>query len=256
MDERQTNYTIMEGYELPSKGKIYTGVNVNPHVELRSMTARDEMKRLSPSITPLKTLSDIIEGCMIEKPAVHVYDMAIGDYEFLLHKLRIVTYGEKYNLTCKCAECLNTIEAEADLGTMEVQELDIETFEQVRTFQLPVSGKTITLKIQSPRLLEETDAKVKEMQRKYKGALIDFEVLCKLLCNIESVDGIRLNQMDLENVINNMAARDMQKILNNIDLLGKQFGIKNLLYLTCPKCHEEVATFFRYGSEFFRPTNI
>ena len=41
--ERQTDYTIMEGYELPSKGKIYAA-NVDPHVELRSMTARDEMK--------------------------------------------------------------------------------------------------------------------------------------------------------------------------------------------------------------------
>jgi hypothetical protein len=90
--ERLTDYTIMEGYELPSKGKIYSD-SVNPHVELRSMTARDEMKRLSPSSTPLKTLADIIEGCCIEKPKVHVYDMALGDYEFLLHKLRIVTYG-------------------------------------------------------------------------------------------------------------------------------------------------------------------
>ena len=59
---RQTDYTIMEGYELPSKGKIYSE-NVNPHIELRSMTGRDEMKRLSPSSTPLKTLADIIEDC-------------------------------------------------------------------------------------------------------------------------------------------------------------------------------------------------
>ena len=44
-EERQTKYTIAEGYELPSKGKIYS-VAVNPHVELRSMYERDEMKRL------------------------------------------------------------------------------------------------------------------------------------------------------------------------------------------------------------------
>ena len=52
-EERQTKYTIAEGYELPSKGKIYS-VAVNPHVELRSMSARDEMKRLSPSSTQFK----------------------------------------------------------------------------------------------------------------------------------------------------------------------------------------------------------
>ena len=48
-EERQTKYTIAEGYELPSKGKIYS-VPVNSHVELRSMSARDEMKRLSTDI--------------------------------------------------------------------------------------------------------------------------------------------------------------------------------------------------------------
>jgi hypothetical protein len=246
----------MEGYELPSKGKIYDGVQVNPHVELRSMTARDEMKRLSPSTTPLKTLADIVEGCCVEKPAIHVYDMALGDYEYLLHKLRIVTYGEKYNLTCKCPECYKTIDAEADLGQMEIQEFDIDAYNSARTFVLPTCGKTITLRIQSPRLLEETEVKVKEMQRKYKGASIDFETMCKLLCNIETVDGVKLNQFDLENIINNLSARDMQKILNQIDALGRQVGVKNLIFVHCPHCQSEVATFFRYGPEFFRPTNI
>ena len=77
MSTRQTGFTIMEGYTLPSKGKIYSE-NVNPLIELRSMTAREEMRRLSPSSTPLKTLADIIEDCCIEKPAIHVYDMSLG----------------------------------------------------------------------------------------------------------------------------------------------------------------------------------
>ena len=40
-EERQFKYTIAEGYSLPSKGKIYD-VKVDPQIELRSMTARDE----------------------------------------------------------------------------------------------------------------------------------------------------------------------------------------------------------------------
>ena len=118
MAERQTDYTIAEGYTLPSKGKIYTET-VNPNIELRSMTAREEMRRLSPSSTPLKTLADIIEDCCIEKPAVHVYDMSLGDYEFLLHKLRIVTYGEDYKVSLRCPECGETIETIAKLELRE-----------------------------------------------------------------------------------------------------------------------------------------
>ena len=144
MEERQTNYTIMEGYELPSRGKIYAE-DVNPHIELRSMTARDEMKRLSPSSTPLKTLADIIEGCCIEKPAIHVYDMSLGDYEFLLHKLRIVTYGEDYKVTLRCFECGEAIETVADLGQLSVKDFDEDAIKALQTFSLPKSGRVITL---------------------------------------------------------------------------------------------------------------
>ena len=62
--KKERNYTIVESYELPSKGLIYD-TKIEPHVELRSMTTREEMRRLAPSNTPLKVLSEIIETCMI-----------------------------------------------------------------------------------------------------------------------------------------------------------------------------------------------
>ena len=253
--ERQNDYTIMEGYELPSKGKIYN-VSVDPHIELRSMTARDEMKRLSPSSTPLKTLADIIEGCCIEKPAVHVYDMSLGDYEFLLHKLRIVTYGEDYKVSLRCPECGESIETVAKLDQLDVKEFDEDEINQLQTFSLPKSGRIISLNFMSPRIAEEMEVKVKDMKRRYKNATIDFETLVRLLVNIDLVDCEKKSEHELENIVTNLPALDLQKILNNIDKLNRQIGLDNVLYITCPKCGEEITTFFRFGPEFFRPTNI
>ena len=254
--ERQTDFTIMEGYELPSKGKIYLDKTVNPHIELRSMTAREEMRRLSPSSTPLKTLADIIEDCCIEKPAIHVYDMSLGDYEFLLHKLRIVTYGEDYKVALRCPQCGELIEAITKLGQLDVKDFNEEEIRNFQTFTLPKSGHTITLNFQSPRILEEAEVKVKDMKRRYKNSTIDFETLVRLLVNIDLVDGEKKAEHVLENIVTGLPAVDMQKILNNIDKLNKQIGLDNVLYLTCPKCGEEVTTFFRFGPEFFRPTTI
>ena len=252
-EERQTNYTVAEGYELPSGGDIYA-VPVNKHVELRSMTARDEMKRLSPSTTPLKTLADIIEGCMIEKPAVHVYDMALADYEFLLHKLRIVTYGEDYKIGIRCPECGKEIETVAKLDSLELKPFDKDAWLELKEFTLPKSGRRISLKFLTPRLLDEIESKAKDAQRKFKGAGYDFETSTKLLSCIDTIDGEVKRYTDLENIVNNLPAADMQKILNNIDKLNTAFGLDNILYVTCPKCNEEVMTFFRFGPEFFRPT--
>ena len=252
---RQTDYTIMEGYELPSKGKIYTE-NLDPHIELRSMTARDEMKRLSPSSTPLKTLADIIEGCCVETPAIHVYDMCLGDYEFLLHKLRIVTYGEDYKVSLRCPDCGEMVETIAKLGQLEIKEFDEKVVNELQTFSLPKSGHTITLNFLTPRRVEEMEAKVKDMKRRYKNATIDFDTLVRLLTNIDLVDGEKKSETELENIITNLPALDLQKILNNLDKLNLQVGLDNVLFLTCPKCAGEVSTFFRFGPEFFRPTTV
>jgi hypothetical protein len=100
------------------------------------------------------------------------------------------------------------------------------------------------------------EVKAKDMKRKYKTATIDFDTLVRVLCNIDLVDGEKKNSFELENIITNLPARDLQKILNNIDKLNQQIGLDNILYLTCPKCGEEVTTFFRFGPEFFRPSTI
>ena len=218
-EERQTNYTIAEGYDLQSMGKIYDEP-VNPHIELRSMTARDEMKRLSPSSTQFKKLADIIEGCMIEKPAIHVYDMALSDYEFLLHKLRIVTYGSKYKMSITCPHCYHTFETEADLDQIQVLEFDEDKFEAARTITLPVSGDTIKLRVQTPRMLDEIENQVKEAKRKYKAAEIDFDLYFLLKNIIEEVNGAKMEMAKLETYINTLAAKDMLKIVNSIDAVN------------------------------------
>jgi hypothetical protein len=84
------NYSIAEEYTLPSLGKVYTQ-KINPLVKLRSMTTEEEMKRLSPSERQYKNLCDIIDDCIVEPIGISAYDMCIADYQFLLHKLRIVT---------------------------------------------------------------------------------------------------------------------------------------------------------------------
>lgn len=256
MEEKQTNYTIAEGYTLPSKGLIYSK-KINPNIELRSMTARDEMKRLNPSTTHFKVLADIIEGCMLEKPAVSVYDMALGDYEFLLHKLRIVTYGDEYKIIVGCPHCgNNSIETIAHLEDLTIKEFDESEFTKYKTFTLPKSGHTISIKFETPRLLDEIEAKTKEMKRKYKDASIDFGTMVTLSCLIESVDGEPLDPIKAESFIGKLPAMDMLKIQNNIDKLNNCIGIDNSLYVTCPKCGGEILTFFRFGPEFFRPTTI
>lgn len=247
------DYTIKEGYTLPSEGRIYTK-RVNPHVELRSMTTRDEMKRTNPSNTPYKVLADIIEGCMLEKPAVHVYDMCLGDYEYLLHKLRVVTYGPSYKMAVVCPKCGEVTEIQADLDALTTQEFDVEAFQALQTLELPTSNHIVTLKFQTPRTLDEIELRSKEMSRKFKNSGLNYTNLVTVILAIDTVDGVKMPATELEDFVFNLPARDSNLILNRMVKINKMIGLDTEIEATCSSCGGDILTFFRFGPEFFRPS--
>lgn len=247
------NYTIKEGYELPSKGLIYDKP-INAVVELRSMTTRDEMKRLSPTKTPYKLLSEIIEDCMIIKPDIHVYDMCIGDYEYLLHKLRVVTYGPEYKILVQCPSCGAVNEQVIDLDSLKVLEFDADEFKSLQTVHLPKSDKTVTLKIQTPRMLDDIELRKEEFKKKNKDVTIDPTLMITLQLVIDTVDGVKMSYTDLESFINKLPAKDTNVILNTMKKMNGKVGLDTTFEVPCDQCGFDVLTFFRFTSEFFRPT--
>ena len=151
-------YTIAERYTLPSHGLVYNR-DVNPEIKLRSMTVRDEMRRLAPVTdgTIYRTMAEIIDSCLIEKPGISSYDMCIGDYQFLLHKLRIVTYGPEYKINCRCPICGDWDDHIVNLEDLTLNELKEFDKDSELTLTLPVSKKIMTLNLTSARLLDNIE---------------------------------------------------------------------------------------------------
>lgn len=246
--------TVVEGYELPSKGKIYEKP-IDPKIELRPMRTMEEMKRLSPSQTPYKSLSDIIEACLITKPNMSVYDMCLGDYEYLLHKLRIVTYGPEYKLTVGCARCGHVQEETVNLDSLKVKEYNDKEIRALMTLTLPKSKKIITLKYQTPRVLDEIELRKAEYKKENKGTTIDPTLLLTIECGIDTVDGEKLKYIELEDFVNNLEMKDSKAIIKNLNQINTKVGLDTSLEFTCGQCGYDISTFFRFTNEFFGPTN-
>lgn len=253
MAERLTEYTINEGYNLPSRGKIYSK-DVKALVELKAMNGFDELKRKGNSVAPLKVLADLIEDNMIEKPAIHVYDMCLGDYQYLLHKLRTITYGSTYLMEIKCPHCGRFVEVETNLDDFEGEPIDLDEFEERSNITLPVSGDKIGLNFQTPHLLDAIDDKAEELKRKFKTAKIDFQSLALFLLTINNVNGEQLDQHRLSEYIKNLNAKDLRFIELGIDKLNEVVGGMTTTIVHCPECGEKSEATFRFGPEFFRPT--
>ena len=249
-----TDYTIANTFTLPSKGLVYSR-KINPEVTLRAMTTAEEMKRLNHSDRAYKPLADVIDACIVGELGMSSYDLCIADYQFLMHKLRIVTYGTDYKTTSKCPFCLTENEHVLNLETdLDVIAFDEELYTRCSDIILPATKKHIKVRMQSPRMIDDINLEVKDAKRRQKSSSYDPAFLITLSHLIESVDGNTYADFELEEFIKALPMRDTNYILKAAQCLNSFFGIDSLLIQSCGVCGLDYTSSFQVTSEFFGPS--
>lgn len=256
------DFTIAETYSLPSRGKIYS-VPVKEQVKLRSMTVNEEMKRLSHSNTPYKTLCDIIDDCIVggkEELGISTYDMHLGDYQYLLHRLRVVTYGDEYPISSVCPICGRQNKKKISLDEINVNSIitdeDIEEFKNLLTIELPKTKRVIKLKFQTPRDLDEILKDSMEFSDANPDSKIDKSYLFTISHLIDEIDGQKTPKQLKDIFLNTLPLMDSNAIIKRATKINDKVGIDPIIKNVCsnPNCGAKYSTSFRITSEFFGPT--
>lgn len=248
-----TEYTIGNEYVLPSRGLIYSQ-NVNSHIKLRSMTTAEEMKRLNHSERPYKAMAEIMDDCLIDDIGISAYDLCIPDFQYILHKLRIVTYGPRYKLSSTCPYCGAVNHFDLDLESLTVNPLDEEEFKKYSEFTLPSTEKQIKLRMQTPRILDNITFKTKEEKRKNPQFNGDPAFLFTLEALIDEIDGQKPEQFRIIPFIQKLPMMDTNYILKSAQRNNTSFGIDAGISHTCGNCGLDYNSSFRTTSEFFGPS--
>lgn len=251
------NNAVNETFTLPSKGQMYDE-QFDSKIILRSMSTMEEMQRTSFSSEEYKTLCDVIDACIVNKKdiPISVYDMCIGDFQYLLYMLRTVTWGSEYKMVCKCPNCGQEVPFTVKLDEMEVHEFDEHTYEDA-TFKLPVSKKEIKVKFQTPRILDLISSRAREMKLKQqkKGlTILDYSTLYTAMYFIESIDGKHYDEVALEKFVRDLPLKDYYEIIKKGNELNRKVGLDNSVIARCSNCDYDIVTPFRLTSEFFVST--
>lgn len=247
------NFTIANEYTLPSEGKVYNK-EINLNFKLRSMTTVEEMKRLNHSEKPNKNIAEVIDDCLIEPIGISAYDLCVPDFQYVLHKLRIVTYGPTYKLGSSCPWCGSNNINSVNLEELNYKEFDAELYAKYSEFELPQSKRTIKLKMQTPRILDNIAVKVKDIRKKQPGFEGDPAFLFTLEALIDEVDGRQMEKFKITEFVRNLPMMDTNYILKSAEKLNESFGLDKSLEHTCSVCGLDYTGNFRTTSEFFGPS--
>lgn len=248
------DYTIANEYTLPSLGKVYDK-EINPNFKLRSMTTAEEMKRLNHSETPTKNIAEIIDDCLVESIGISAYDLCTPDFQYMLHKLRIVTYGPTYKLSSKCPWCGATNNTEVNLETeLDFKEFDETAFQKYSEFTLPSTGKHIQIRMQTPRMVDIIAAKSKEMLKKNPDFVGDPAFLFTIEEMLVTIDGTTPPKFKLQPFIEKLPMMDTNYIVKSALKLNSSFGLDSGLEHVCSRCGLDYTGNFRTTAEFFGPS--
>lgn len=245
------NSRIVESLVLPSKGLIYEE-EINPELQLSSMKTKHEMLRLSATEETQKVMAEIIDDCIQTDIGISSYDLCLGDFQFLLYKLRTVTFGPEYQLSCICPYC-----GFENMVTLNLDELPVKEYTDdlgdLLEFELPITEQRVKITMQTPRMLDRINSRVREHNKRRTGVTENATLLYTIMACIEEIDGEPVDLTRMESWIRELPMADTNTILYRINLVNESIGIDLDSTATCRVCGSTFVAPFRVNDTFFRP---
>ena len=174
-------------------------------------------------------------------------------YQFLLHKLRIVTYGSTYSLSSTCPYCGSVNSGKINLEQMEVL-THTDDLNKYFELDLPKTNHHITLRMQTPHMLDDISIRAKEIRKKSPNMTGDPAFLLTVESLIDTVDGISLDAVKKSEFARKLPMMDTNYIISYAEKLNERIGLNTTLDIVCDVCGLDYKSSFRTTSEFFRPT--
>lgn len=240
---------IQEDHNIP--GYHLYGGRVPEKFTLRAMTTVEEKLRLSSN--GFDTIPRLIKACTVSPSDIDIGDLKMFDVQFLMYKLRTVTYGSDYKVSLKCPHCGEDINTVVDLDSISVTPAeDIE--EPFTIGPLPVSGDVLECRILTVNDYSDIARESKRIKNKNPNYVGDPEFIQTYIKKITRINGEDVKPYNIQKYVEEMNARDMRYFDTKYSKFADGLGMDTVLTEVCPKCSKD----FMYGlpitEEFFRPT--
>lgn len=227
---------------LPSNGKIYS---LN-ELTIQNMTVAEEKFLLGSNGN--KSISTILSKCVVDGDKIDFEDLIEADRFFLLVQLRVLTYGEDYDVKLRCSKCGKEFEHTVKLSELDVDELD-ESFKDHWEFELPVCKDVITMTIPRVRNNMESEKLAKKKAEKFHQNLDEVKYIYGLMLGISKVNGMDMFPDELYTYVSELSGKDASAIRKQMNSI--KVGYDTNLETECPNCGETFSFVLPMSANFF-----
>jgi hypothetical protein len=251
--EQKSEFTkLLDVVKLPSQGYFYqNGVD---SLQMYYMTSLDEQLLLSPQLVQSGVAFDkLIERCMVDKGAIKVEDLLIGDKNKLLLFLRVSAYGAEYKVEVVSPYSGKRYIESVDL--LKIKDITPETLNyndkisDKKTFTITTSDKHV-IEFKMLTVKEENYiSQIAENESKKMGG-IDMTSLLRLKEQIVNLDG-KPEKPRIEKFLHTMSPkirREIQKSINEVTT-----GLDLNYEFKCPDTGNIFQDTITITREFFYP---
>lgn len=216
--------------ELPSQGVF--GISHSQSVEIRPFTFEDE--KILRSINKLadadKVIVELIKRCT---KGLKYEGLPLVDKNYILYKLREISYGDSYNIEVVCPECSTPNNLVVNISQLPVNFAD-PSKEIKRDILLPDSEVTVVYRI--PTTLDES-------LLQSPGVMMDN--LWKLLVSVEG----HTERIIVQGFVSKTTAKDISYLRNAI--LNDDLGIQTKVNFVCNSCSSDSRVELPINESFF-----
>ena len=209
--------TSMTVTNLPSRGKFYTDFN---GIKIAPLKFLDEQLILTGKDIEKDIVTELLEKTV---EGINVSEILLMDKNYLLMKLREVSYGDDYEFGVVCRNCNHESKSKIQLSKqLNLSEIP-EDYEDPRTISLPKLGVEAVVRL--PRNREES-------------YLLDTETIYKNLYRfVVSLHG-HTDPVFISKAIERMEIADVKTLFREITIT--KYGIDPRFVFKCGKCgHKE-----------------
>ena len=232
--------------DLPSKGKFYPSGHPlsSGQVELKYLTAKEEDILTSTNLIQKGVVLDKLMDSIILTKGVTHEDFLLGDLNAVMVASRILGYGKDYPLTVTCPKCNTTTEHNVDLSQLETKEVP----ENDLTVKLPVSGKTIKVRLLTRRIEKDIQKELDSLKK--IGSSVEPEATTRLRYLIAEVDG-STDQKVIRETAETMLVKDSKALREFYRSVTPDVKFESSFI--CSNCNEQTVLPFSIGLNFFWP---